>query len=181
MEKSIKELIDKQAIYEVLCTYCRGVDRCDTDIVRSVYHEDSYDDHGYWKGAGQDFADFVVNRVWKANLATTHSITNVMIDFCENDVARCESQVMATLVRRDTDPVVADVMGGRYVDRLSKRDGVWKIEERTVVLDWTRVETWHAGEAPVAIEAFTWGRRMDGTDAIYRMLRSNTLQGVEAS
>ena len=47
METKLRQLIDKQEIYEVLCTYCRGVDRCDADLVRSAYHEDSYDDHGY--------------------------------------------------------------------------------------------------------------------------------------
>lgn len=182
METKLRQLIDKQEIYEVLCAYCRGVDRCDVELVRSVYHEDSYDDHGYWKGRGQDFAPFVVNRVWNANSATTHAITNIMIDFDDNGIARCESQVMATLVRRDTNPVVADVMGGRYIDRLSKRDGVWKIEERTVVLDWTKVETWPAGEAPVPLDGFTWGRRVDRSDALYSMLNHNSLRAeVEAS
>lgn len=172
----IERLIDKQRIYEVLCTYCRGVDRCDVELVRSVYHHDSYDDHGYWKGNGQDFADFVVNRLTNANTATTHSITNIMIDFDDDGRARSEAQVMVTLVRRGTDPVVADVMGGRYVDRLSKRDGDWKIDERTVVLDWTKVETWPASEAPVPLTGFTWGVREGRGDAIYTMLSGSTLR-----
>jgi SnoaL-like domain len=176
VEAELSEFLDKQRIYEVLCTYCRGVDRCDVDLVRSVYHDDSYDDHGYWKGPGKDFGAFVVNRVWEANSATTHSITNVMIDFDKNGIARSECQVMATLVRRNTDPIVADVMGGRYVDRLSKRNGVWKIDERTVVLDWTRVETWAPGTSPVPLEGFAWGSRNDRSDPVYTMLRHNTLQ-----
>ena len=177
MAMSIDELIDKQAIYEVLSTYCRGVDRCDASIVRSVYHEDSYDDHGYWKGPGQEFADFVVNRVMQANSATTHSITNILIDL-EGEVARSEAQVIATLVRRNTNPVLADVMGARYVDRLSKRDGEWKIDERTVVLDWHKVETWPASDAPVPLDGFAAGKRADGTDPIFTMLRHNTLRVV---
>jgi hypothetical protein len=176
VNSDLEKLLAKQAIYEVLATYCRGVDRCDADLVRSVYHEDSYDDHGYWKGRGQDFSVFVVDRLWKANSATTHSITNIVIDFDDNGVARSEAQVMATLVRRGTDPVVVDVMGGRYVDRLSKRDGVWRIEERTVVLDWTKVETWPASEAPVPLTGFAWGRRGDRNDPIYFMLEHNTSQ-----
>jgi len=175
LDAKIKELLDKQEIYEALCTYCRGVDRCDEEIVRSVYHEDSYDNHGYWKGSGHDFAAFVVDRVWHANSATTHTITNVVIDIDDKGIARSEAQVMATLVRRDSDPVTADVMGGRYIDRLSKRNGVWKIEERTVVLDWTKVETWPAAQAPISLEAFTWGRRQDRSDPIYQMLQTGTL------
>ncbi|MDX5985105.1 nuclear transport factor 2 family protein [Sphingomonas echinoides] len=176
-DAEIERLLDKQAIYEVLCAYCRGVDRCDVELVRSVYHEDSYDDHGYWKGRGVDFAAFVVNRLSLANSATTHSITNILIDIDDRGIARSEAQVMATLVRRDTDPVIADVMGGRYIDRLSKRDGVWGIDERTVVLDWTKVETWPSSEAPVPLKGFTWGKREDRRDPIYWMLSRNTLQG----
>lgn len=172
---TIEELIDKQQIYEVLSTYCRGVDRCDAALVRSVYHEDSYDDHGYWKGPGREFGDFVVNRLWKANSATTHSITNILIDL-DGKIARSEAQIMATLVRRNTSPVLADVMGARYVDRLSKRNDVWKLDERTVVLDWHKVETWPSSDAPVPLEGFAVGKRSDGSDPIFTMLRHNTLQ-----
>lgn len=121
MGLDVQTFIDKQEIYEVLARYCRGVDRCDVELVRSVYHTDSYDDHGYWKGAGQDFADFVVPRLWKANSATMHSLSNVMIDINEDGIAVSEAHVTVTLVRRGTDPVVADVMvpGGSTSGRSS--------------------------------------------------------------
>jgi hypothetical protein len=48
MTDHVQALLDKQSIYEVLVTYCRGVDRCDEDLIRSAFHDDSYDDHGYW-------------------------------------------------------------------------------------------------------------------------------------
>jgi hypothetical protein len=70
---------DRQAIHDVLMLYCRGVDRCDEDIVRAVYHADSYDDHGYWRGNGHDFAAFVTNRLREANSSTTHSVSNVLV------------------------------------------------------------------------------------------------------
>lgn len=176
MNAEIETLIDKQKIYEVLATYCRGVDRCDADLVRSVYHQDSYDNHGYWKGPGQEFADFVVGRLWTANSATMHSLSNVLIDIDSDGVARSEAHVTVTLVRRGADPITADVMGARYLDRLSKRDGVWKIEERTVVLDWTKVETWHKAAAVVPLDGFTWGKRQDRNDPIYTLLQHGSLR-----
>lgn len=63
MNEEVQTLLDQQAVYEVLVRYCRGVDRCDEELLRSVYHADAYDDHGYWKGNGQDFAAFVVARL----------------------------------------------------------------------------------------------------------------------
>lgn len=158
MNDRIQELLDKQSIYEVLITYCRGVDRCDEAAVRSVYHEDSYDDHGYWKGNGIDFAKFVVNRLKAANSATVHSIANAMIKV-EGDKAWSESQVVATLVRKDTSPTQADVMGARYLDTLSRRSGIWRIDRRTLVLDWYKTETWTENCPPVPLENFSKGKR----------------------
>ena len=175
MESSLRQLIDRQKISDVLSTYCRGVDRCDVSLVKSAYHVDSFDDRGYWRGSGHEFAEFVVDRLLKANSATTHSITNILIDF-QGAYARSEAQVMATLVRRDTSPVIADVIGGRYVDRLSQREGVWRIEERTVVLDWHKVETWHPGEAPFALDDFYVGKRGDRSDPIFTLLSHNSVR-----
>ena len=172
---AVEVLLAKQEIYEVLLTYCRGVDRLDEDLVRFIYHPDAYDNHGYWRGKGWDFAPFVVGRLREANRSTTHSITNALI-MVDGDIATCESQVFVTLVRRNTDPVVADIMGARYVDRFSKRNGAWKIDERTVVLDFHKVETWAAGDAPISLDAFTWGKR-DRSDPAYVMEQRRTLYG----
>ena len=158
MEEKLRELLDKQSIYEVLVRYCRGADRCDEATIRSAYHEDSTDDHGYWRGSGYEFASFLPARLTDANSVTTHSITNVLIEL-DGDTARSEAQVVVNLVRRDTDPVLVDVMGARYLDRLSRRDGEWRIDERTVVLDWHNVQTWTNGNAPVPLDGFVKGAR----------------------
>lgn len=158
MNDQIQALLDKQSIYEVLVRYCRGVDRCDEDLIRSAFHHDSYDDHGYWKGPGRDLAPFLANRLRTDNSATTHSITNVLIEL-DGDLARSEAQVHATLIRRDSDPVEVDVVGARYLDRLSRRAGIWRIEHRTVVLDWQKTELWPDSAPPVPTEDFVRGAR----------------------
>jgi hypothetical protein len=158
MNEHVQTLLDKQSIYEVLVTYCRGVDRCDEDLIRSAFHEDSYDDHGYWKGPGHELAPFLADRLRNANSATTHSITNVLIEL-DGDLARSESQVHATLIRKGSDPVVVDVVGARYLDRLSRRDGRWRIEHRIVVLDWLGTEVWPDSAPAVPTEGFARGAR----------------------
>jgi hypothetical protein len=156
--EQIQALLDKHAIHEVLVGYCRGVDRCDEDLIRSAFHDDSYDDHGYWKGPGHELAHFLADRLRNANSATTHSITNVLIEL-DGDVARSEAQVHATLVRKGSDPVEADVVGARYLDRFSRRDGTWRIEHRTVVLDWRKTEVWPDSAPAVPTEGFVRGTR----------------------
>jgi SnoaL-like domain len=158
MNEQIQSLLDKQSIYEVLVRYCRGVDRCDEDLIRSAFHDDSYDDHGYWQGPGHELAPFLADRLRNANSATTHSITNVLIEL-DGDLARSEVQVHATLIRKGSDPVEVDVVGARYLDRFSRRAGTWRIERRTVVLDWRKTEVWADCAPPVPTEGFVRGAR----------------------
>jgi hypothetical protein len=158
MNEPVQALLDKQSIYEVLVTYCRGVDRCDEDLIRSAFHEDSYDDHGYWKGPGHELAPFLADRLRNVNSATTHSITNVLIEL-DGDLARSEAQVYATLIRKGSEPVEVDVVGARYLDRLSRRGGTWRIEHRIVVLDWRKTEVWPDSAPGVPTEGFARGAR----------------------
>ncbi len=64
---------DKEEIRDVLMRYGRGVDRLDEDLIRSCYHDDSFDDHGHWKGNGQDFAAFIVESLRERSHHTTHA------------------------------------------------------------------------------------------------------------
>ena len=38
-------MLDERAITRILMLYCRGIDRCDAELLRSCYHEDA---HGVW-------------------------------------------------------------------------------------------------------------------------------------
>jgi hypothetical protein len=174
LSPQLRELLDKQAIYEVLIRYCRGVDRCDAEIVRSVYHEDAWDDHGYWRGNGHDFADFVTARLAAANVRTTHSVSGVLIEV-DGDAAWSEAQVMTHLVRRDTSPTLTDVMGARYLDRFERRDGEWRIAERAVVLDWFHTQPWVDGDPPLPPHEFLRGERAPG-DPLYQVMMGRSLR-----
>jgi hypothetical protein len=46
-------------------------DRCDEQLIGSVYHTDSFDAHGYWKGPGPHLGPLSATRLMVANLATT--------------------------------------------------------------------------------------------------------------
>lgn len=157
MENECSDLVDKSRILDLLHLYCRGVDRCDPELTRSCYHPQSYDDHGYWKGNGRDFADFIAHRLRDENAATTHQLSNVLINL-DGDRALVESCVQATLVRPDR--CLVDVVGARYLDVLV-RGGPhhWQIMRRTVVLDWRyQVGSGSAADA-VDFSGFTMGRR----------------------
>ncbi len=62
-DPALQELLDKQAIHEVLLRYCRGVDRRDEEVLRSVYHADAIHEHGEHAMNAREFARGIVHRV----------------------------------------------------------------------------------------------------------------------
>jgi len=163
-------VLAEREIQQVLLRYCRGIDRLDEDLIRSVYHEGSTDDHGVYQGDGQAFASFIVPRLRDAYRSTTHSIHNCLIDLhgtADGAVADAETYCVAYHDRRDpAGEGWIDVFACRYVDRFERRAGRWGIVRRVVVHDWDAVLP-VAGDFGEMVATFTGGRR-DRTDESYR-------------
>ena len=158
-EQQLTELLDKQAISDVIMTYARAIDRLDEDMLRSVFHTDSQHAHGF-VGPSSDPSlaskpgepgDFVVYALEVLNTytRTQHQLGNILIEL-EGSDAYAETYFTAYhRMRVKGDPKAAEnaydtemdfLVGGRYLDRFQKRDGVWKISHRTGLTDWMRTE-----------------------------------------
>jgi hypothetical protein len=139
MDPELSRLVAKDQIRDVLYQYCRGIDRCDEALVRSVYHPGASDDHGTFSGTGEAFAAWVVPMLLREFSATMHTLGNILVEL-DGDAAHVESYFHAyhRVPRPEGDRDL--IVGGRYVDRFERRAGVWKIAARTVVLDWRRTE-----------------------------------------
>lgn len=129
----------EREIERALLTYCRGIDRRDPELVRSVYHADAIDDHGgAFIGGPDDYVAWVIPHLEHFS-STMHTLQNILIDVdVESDSARVESYCVAHHVRigDDGDPVM-DVFACRYVDRFEQRPGQgWRIAHRIVVKEW---------------------------------------------
>ena len=167
----VHQVIAKQEIHEVLMRFCRGIDRLDEALLRSCYHADSYDDHGHFKGNGQDFAAYIVKDLPERAHHTTHAVANVLIELDRFDpnLARTEAYVLACLRRRDEGGREwLDYFSGRYVDRFERRDRVWRIAVRVVVHDWSVSTALDAAAFPLPMGAFAQGCR-DRSDPVYRI------------
>jgi ketosteroid isomerase-like protein len=122
-------------IQQALYTYCRGIDRGDSELIKSIYHPDATDEHGLFKGKGMKFAEVIVGEMEKRSANGQHHITNILIDL-DGDVARVESYFISLNPEVSPEGSVAPVTG-RYLDRFEKKDGAWKIAHRQVVLDYS--------------------------------------------
>lgn len=138
MEKALQDCIDKQAIYDVLVRYSHGVDRCDLDMLKSAYWPDGTDDHGTFSGNAMEFCEMLMPAL-KAMHATMHNIGSHLIEL-RGDEAKVQSYCVAyhQFPSPDGEGDVEMVVGGRYLDRMTRRGGEWRIMERVYVLDWNR-------------------------------------------
>lgn len=170
MPVSVEHLQARSEIHDLLMRYCRAVDRLDEELLRSCYHADAVDDHGHWKGSGHDFATFIVGSLAARAHRTTHAVANVLIelDDAEGDRAHVESYALASLRRTDdSGDEWLDQFYGRYLDVVTRRDGVWRIASRVVVHDWSISTRLDPGSSfPLAMDGFLQGRR-DRTDPVY--------------
>jgi hypothetical protein len=74
-------------VSQLLARYARGVDRRDWPLLRSLFHEDSLDEHGFTTGGVDEFIEAFATR--SADVPEmTHFITNVLI--LETDPQRRE-------------------------------------------------------------------------------------------
>jgi hypothetical protein len=132
----LRALLDRQAVQDVLLRYCRGVDRRDYALVRSCYHDDAYDFHGSYEGGPDGFIEHLKrNARWDA---TMHVIGNQLIEI-DGDVARCESYCISFHRHEGNEPEDM-VIGLRYVDRVERRQGEWRIANRVCAMEWSRVD-----------------------------------------
>lgn len=158
----LQVLLDKQACAEVMMTYCRAIDHRDEALLRSVFHPDSMHHHGF-EGPSSDPSrasrpgrpgDFVAYalEVLAGFTHTHHQLGNIFIE-PEPDGVTAYTEAYFTAfhrMRARGDKLAAanawDTqmdwwVGGRYMDRMEKRDGCWKIAARIGTADWTRIDS----------------------------------------
>ncbi len=139
-DAALQALLDKQEIHEAVMRYCRGIDRCDEELVRSVFHADSTVDYGeFFRGSGPEFAKMIVPILLQTWKSTMHFIGTNSLELA-GDVAYSEAYFVA-YSRLERDGKEYDQIGsGRYVDRFERRDSAWKIADRVLVGEWNRVD-----------------------------------------
>ncbi len=139
-QRAIDVMLAKQAIYDALCRYCRGIDRCDAEILQSAYWPDAYEQHGTFNGNAWEFAAHITSSMRSAFLRSTQKIGNVYIEVDDDCMrARCETYVTGYMQQEEDDGSITDIfVGGRYLDRFQRRGEEWRIIDRVYVLDWNR-------------------------------------------
>jgi hypothetical protein len=133
---TVQRLADQQAIREVVLRYCRGVDRLDMALVRSAYHPGGIDHHTGFSGPIEEYVPWVETALRRLG-GTTHIIGNHLSEI-RGDVAAAETYGQAVHWGEPADEAQRNFTTGfRYIDHMTRKGGVWAIQERWASREWT--------------------------------------------
>ena len=168
-DPELQALLDKQAIYEVVCKFARGADRLDKALMLACFHPGALYHYAGYEGT---FEGAMASGTFLESLdGTMHAIANHLVEL-DGDRALSEAYVNSYHwgTPRD-DPKKNFRSGTRYVDRFERRAGEWRIAERWMLRAFARSEALAGDlETPNAENRWPPSPR-DRTDVIYTALR----------
>jgi hypothetical protein len=132
--EELEALLERDKIRDCIARLARGEDRRDAQLISASYWPDSITDYGVFSGSFEQYLAWVVPGS-PAIPVTQHVLGQTLIKL-EGQVASAETHVISYhrvnmgTEERDT------VIGGRYLDKLEKRGGEWRIAQRTMLYDW---------------------------------------------
>lgn len=132
----LTRVADELAIRHCLTRYSRGIDRCDVDVLKGVWWPGATADYGQGAIDALDWSETVIPAL-AGMRRTQHFLGNMLVEL-DGDTATAETYCRAYHEVDGEDGPVEMEVGGRYLDRLEKRDGEWRIATRRYVHDWNR-------------------------------------------
>ncbi len=172
-------IADRFMIQDLIYRWCRAVDRLDRQGMLDVFWPGAIDSHGPYIGPAEGLVDWILER-HKPIQVSSHFIGNLLIEFATEEVALVESyvrtiqqyqpaakhqlaQLTGGAVGRP-DAAVDMFTSSRYIDRVERRCGEWRIARRDLAQDWKQIAEVHY-KALQPREGWIIGRR-DGSDAV---------------
>lgn len=129
----LSDVLDRQDILDCLTRFSRGMDRFDRELFLSAFHKDAVIAAGPFVGGPTELYDWAAPMHEQGQAATHHNLLNVTYDI-DGDTAHTETYYLFVGRNRDETNWIA---GGRYIDRLDRRDGEWRIAVRTNAIEWS--------------------------------------------
>ena len=130
------QLVDTQKIVDLTIAYTWIIDHGPREKLREIFTEDAAFIIDIKNYNGIDEIISKIDRTLGGLSASQHIISNhrVLID---GDNATCSCYLHAQHALHGTEGGDNYVMAGRYIDKLIRIDGEWRICERELMLDWT--------------------------------------------
>lgn len=145
MQKTIDDILAESAIKDVHIRYCRANDRRDEELMRSCFHPDAVIE--LHEPLTVD-AFIAMGRVVLSQYTQTwHNTGNQLVEV-SGDAAWAEHYTSSThRIAAGEDGLECDfIVSGRYIDRMERRGGEWRIARRQMLVDFSRTDPVPAAE-----------------------------------
>ncbi|WP_167045543.1 nuclear transport factor 2 family protein [Salinibacterium sp. ZJ454] len=135
----IHELSETLTIRAVLERYCRAIDRLDSELLASCYWPEAEDHHGRFTGPVRNFIEGVIPLLRERYEATMHVLGQSIVDI-DGDRAHAETYNVAYHRGSNEGRATLVSVGNRYVDVLERREKEWRILDRKVIVEWSKLD-----------------------------------------
>jgi hypothetical protein len=133
LRSKLEALLHRQEILDCLTRFSRGMDRFDRELFLSAFHSDAVIAAGPFVGGPTALYEWAAALHEQGQSATHHNLLN---HTCDIDGDSAHSELYYLFVGRNRDETNW-IAGGRYIDRLERRAGEWKIALRTNAIEWS--------------------------------------------
>ena len=138
----LQYLLDRQDITDCLTRFSRGMDRFDREIYLSAFHDDAVIAAGPFVGSALDCWDWAKPMHEAGQVLTHHALLNNTVEI-DGGTAHSETYYQFAARNHPWEEGGGETVmlaGGRYIDRLERRGGAWKIALRTNIIEWNCIQ-----------------------------------------
>lgn len=144
---AVQRLIDEADIKRVISEYAHHLDGADPENLVGLFTDNMYVAYGRSHGANNPDEYLQVLGNDKTGIAaffaaTSHHVSNIAIDFIDEDTAKVRSVLLAWHKYNRDRP--NGILYGQYLDEFRRVDGEWKIARREQITAGT--DNYHAKE-----------------------------------
>ncbi|MDJ0939811.1 MAG: nuclear transport factor 2 family protein [Woeseiaceae bacterium] len=130
----LQRITDRLAITELLVRYCIALDHMALDDLAALFTPEcrvAYGPDERLQSVGAAALRSSLERMWRWS-RTSHHLSNVLIEFDDDDTASATSYVLAWHERADGSTAT---VYGQYRDRIVRLEGRWLIDERRMLMN----------------------------------------------
>jgi ketosteroid isomerase-like protein len=130
LASAVRELVDRQAITDLIHAYCDHFDRNEPEAVAALFTADATVDYGPETATiigATALATTIAVGLEQTFVATSHHVSNIRLTFDGQDRARSVTHLYAWHRYRDGSP--DGELWGRYHHRFERTEAGWRITE----------------------------------------------------
>jgi hypothetical protein len=129
----MRALLDRQDIEDCLSRIARGTDRFDRNLFLSGFHEGATVSVGGAANSAEETYEGGRAMHAQGTFATLHCLSTMS---CEIDGNTAHVETYHIYCARNLDETNW-AAAGRYIDQFERRDGIWAVVFRHIVVEWT--------------------------------------------